>query len=257
MKNYNFKGYNMRRPTAAGNWKMNGLRENFDDILLIDAASKHVNCDVILCVPDTLIKEMSERTNNIFTGSQNCHCNKSGAFTGDISAEMIKDAGATHVIVGHSERRVNYNENNHQIREKANIALKNKLKAIVCIGETLTERETGVTLDIVKRQLVDSLPLEISDETIIVAYEPVWAIGTGLTPSIEQIKEVHDFIRIELENNFGAKIGQSINILYGGSMNAKNVDEISAIKNVDGGLVGGASLKADSFIPIINALSLD
>jgi triosephosphate isomerase len=170
---------------------------------------------------------------------------------------MIKDAGATHVIVGHSERRVNYNENNHQIREKANIALENKLKAIVCIGETLTERKTGVTLDIVKRQLVDSLPLEISGETIIVAYEPVWAIGTGLTPSIEQIKEVHDFIRIELENNFGAKIGQSINILYGGSMNAKNVDEISAIKNVDGGLVGGASLKADSFIPIINALSLD
>ena len=251
------KGYNMRRPTAAGNWKMNGLRENLNDILIIDAASKNVNCDVILCVPDTLIKEMSERTNNIFTGSQNCHIETSGAFTGDISAEMIKDAGASHVIVGHSERRVNYNENNNLIREKTQIALKNELKAIVCIGETLTERETGVTLDIIKRQLKDSLPVKISGEDIIVAYEPVWAIGTGLTPSIEQIKEVHDFIRVELENNFGEKIGQSINILYGGSMNAKNVDEISAVENVDGGLVGGASLKADSFIPIINALSLD
>jgi triosephosphate isomerase len=247
----------MRRSIAAGNWKMNGLRENFNDILLIDAASENVNCDVILCVPDTLIREMSEKTKNIFSGGQNCHIEASGAFTGDISAEMIKDAGASHVIVGHSERRVNYNENNNLIKSKAQTALNEGLKAIICIGETLKERETGITLDIIKKQLLDSLPQEITGETIIIAYEPVWAIGTGLTPSIEQITEVHDFIRAELENNYGKKIGHSVNILYGGSMNAKNAHEISAIENVDGGLVGGASLKAESFIPIINALNLN
>ena len=247
----------MRRSIAAGNWKMNGLRENFNEISLIDAASEDVNCDVILCVPDTLIREMSKQTKNIFSGGQNCHIETSGAFTGDVSAEMIKDAGASYVIVGHSERRVNYNENNNLIKSKAQAALNEGLKTIVCIGETLTERETGVTLDIIKKQLLESLPQEITGETIIIAYEPVWAIGTGLTPSIEQITEVHDFIRSELENNFGQLVGQSINILYGGSMNAKNVGEISAIENVDGGLVGGASLKADSFIPIINALSLN
>jgi triosephosphate isomerase len=247
----------MRRSIAAGNWKMNGLRENFNEILLIDAASENVNCDVILCVPDTLIREMSEKTKNIFSGGQNCHIEASGAFTGDISAEMIKDAGASHVIVGHSERRVNYNENNNLIRSKAQTALNVGLKAIICIGETLKERETGITLDIIKKQLLESLPQEITGETIIIAYEPVWAIGTGLTPSIEQITEVHDFIRAELENNYGKKIGHSVNILYGGSMNAKNAHEISAIENVDGGLVGGASLKAESFIPIINALNLN
>ena len=247
----------MRRSIAAGNWKMNGLRENFNDILLIDAASEDVNCDVILCVPDTLIREVSEKTKNIFSGGQNCHIEASGAFTGDISAEMIKDAGASHVIVGHSERRVNYNENNNLIKSKAQTALNEGLKAIICIGETLKERETGITLDIIKKQLLDSLPQEISGETIIIAYEPVWAIGTGLTPSIEQITEVHDFIRAELENNYGKKIGHSVNILYGGSMNAKNAYEISAIENVDGGLVGGASLKAESFIPIINTLNLN
>jgi len=247
----------MRRSIAAGNWKMNGLRENFNEILLIDAASENVNCDVILCVPDTLIREISEKTKNIFSGGQNCHIEASGAFTGDISAEMIKDAGASHVIVGHSERRVNYNENNNLIKSKAQIALNEGLKAIICIGETLKERETGITLDIIKKQLLESLPQEITGETIIIAYEPVWAIGTGLTPSIEQITEVHDFIRAELENNYGKKIGHSVNILYGGSMNAKNAHEISAIENVDGGLVGGASLKAESFIPIINALNLN
>ena len=247
----------MRRSIAAGNWKMNGLRENFNEILLIDAASENVNCDVILCVPDTLIREISEKTKNIFSGGQNCHIEASGAFTGDISAEMIKDAGASHVIVGHSERRVNYNENNNLIKSKAQTALNEGLKAIICIGETLKERDTGITLDIIKKQLLDSLPQEITGETIIIAYEPVWAIGTGLTPTIEQITEVHDFIRAELENNYGKKIGHSVNILYGGSMNAKNAHEISAIENVDGGLVGGASLKAESFIPIINALNLN
>jgi len=192
----------MRRSIAAGNWKMNGLRENFNEILLIDAASENVNCDVILCVPDTLIREVSEKTKNIFSGGQNCHIEASGAFTGDISAEMIKDAGASHVIVGHSERRVNYNENNNLIKSKAQTALNEGLKAIICIGETLKERDTGITLDIIKKQLLDSLPQEITGETIIIAYEPVWAIGTGLTPSIEQITEVHDFIRAELENNY-------------------------------------------------------
>ena len=247
----------MRRSIAAGNWKMNGLRENFNEISLIDAASEDVNCDVILCVPDTLIREMSVQTKNIFSGGQNCHIETSGAFTGDVSAEMIKDAGASYVIVGHSERRVNYNENNNLIKSKAQTALNEGLKAIICIGETLKERDTGITLDIIKKQLLDSLPQEINGETIIIAYEPVWAIGTGLTPTIEQITEVHDFIRAELENNYGKKIGHSVNILYGGSMNAKNAHEISAIENVDGGLVGGASLKAESFIPIINALNLN
>ena len=219
----------MRRSIVAGNWKMNGLRKNLNEILLIDSASENVNCDVILCVPDTLIREISEKTKNIFSGGQNCHIETSGAFTGDISAEMIKDAGASHVIVGHSERRVNYNENNNLIKSKAQTALNEGLKAIVCIGETLTERENGITLDIIKKQLLESLPQEITGESIIIAYEPVWAIGTGLTPSIEQIIEVHDFIRAELENNYGNKTGHSVNILYGGSMNAKNAHEISAV----------------------------
>ena len=195
----------MRRSIVAGNWKMNGLRKNLNEILLIDSASENVNCDVILCVPDTLIREISEKTKNIFSGGQNCHIETSGAFTGDISAEMIKDAGASHVIVGHSERRVNYNENNNLIKSKAQAALNEGLKAIICIGETLKERETGITLDIIRKQLLDSLPQEITGETIIIAYEPVWAIGTGLTPSIEQITEVHDFIRAELENIYGKK----------------------------------------------------
>ena len=244
----------MRRPIAAGNWKMNGLKKHKDEILDIDNASRKANCDVILCVPSTIISEISKITKSIFMGGQNCHTEKNGAFTGDISAEMLKDAGASHVIVGHSERRVNYGETNNNIRTKTQIALENDLKAIVCIGETLSEREDGTTLDVIKKQLIESLPTEIIGENIIVAYEPIWAIGTGLTPTIHQITEVHDFIRIELVQSFGNDTGQSINILYGGSMNAKNVKEISAILNVDGGLVGGASLKADSFVPIINAL---
>ena len=168
---------------------------------------------------------------------------------------MINDAGAQYVILGHSERRADNGETDTLVRDKTKTAWAADLKAIVCVGETLDQRKSSNTLDIIGAQLATSIPDLATGENLVVAYEPVWAIGTGLTPTTYQIGEVHDFIRMRLERRFGEGVGRSVRILYGGSMNPKNVDDIAAVSNVDGGLVGGASLKATDFIPIINALS--
>jgi triosephosphate isomerase len=244
----------MRRKMAAGNWKMNGLQANLSEVAAMNAAASASDCDVLLCVPATLISAMDDTAPDVITGAQDCHQNTSGAHTGEVSAEMICDAGAEYVILGHSERRSDNGETNKCVREKTNTAWAAGLKAIVCVGETLDQRKSSNTLDIIGGQMAASIPDMATGENLVVAYEPVWAIGTGLTPTTDQIGEVHDFIRMRLERRFGEGVGRSVRILYGGSMNPKNVAEISAVSNVDGGLIGGASLNAADFIPIIKAL---
>jgi len=244
----------MRRKLAAGNWKMNGLQEKLSEVTNLNATAAGADCEVLLCVPATLIAPMAQVTDGVKVGGQTCHHAGSGAHTGEISAEMIKDAGAEYVILGHSERRTDNGETDADVRDKTNMAWQADLKAIVCVGETLDQREAHNTLDIIGGQLAGSIPDLATGENLVVAYEPVWAIGTGLTPTTDQIGDVHDFIRMRLEKRFGEGVGRSVRILYGGSMNPKNVDEISKVSNVDGGLVGGASLKAADFAPIIKAL---
>jgi len=244
----------MRKPMVAGNWKMNGLRANLSEVAAIDQAAAKANCDVILCVPATLISQLALKAKNIFIGGQTCHNEASGAHTGDISAEMLQDTGAQYVILGHSERRIDHAEKDESIQQKVLVAWQFWLKAIVCIGETLDQRDSKITLGVIGKQLLNSIPDSVSGENLVIAYEPIWAIGTGLTPTTDQISEVHNFIRVSLEHRFGDQLGHSINILYGGSMNGENVAEISAIPDVDGGLVGGASLKAQNFIPIIESI---
>lgn len=245
----------MRRKLAAGNWKMNGLRENLQEIKDLSEVSKASNCDVLVCPPATLISEMVGISDHIAVGGQNCHMANSGAHTGDISADMLADCGAKYVILGHSERREDCGETDEIVREKAKAAWAAGLTAIVCIGESLAQREASNTIDIIGGQLAGSVPDKATGENLVVAYEPIWAIGTGLTPTLDQIGEVHDFIRARLERRFGTGVGRSVRILYGGSMNPKNATDIATVSNVDGGLVGGASLKAADFSHVIKALS--
>ncbi|MCP5088890.1 MAG: triose-phosphate isomerase [Rhodobacteraceae bacterium] len=246
----------MRRKIAAGNWKMNGLREALREVEGLHSANPNPDCEVIICPPATLIRSMVKTcdTMNINVGGQDCHENSSGAHTGDISAEMLADTGATHAILGHSERRDAYGESSTLVRAKTRAAWNAGLVAIVCVGETLEEREAANTLDIVGGQLAGSIPDAATAENLIVAYEPVWAIGTGKTPTLNDIGEVHDFIRMRLERRFGEGVGRSVRILYGGSMKPENAADIAAVSNVDGGLVGGASLKAPDFSRIVAAL---
>jgi triosephosphate isomerase len=246
----------MPKKLAAGNWKMNGLRQALDEVRALHNACPAPNCDVVICPPATLLRSMAKVCDEmaIEVGGQDCHESTFGAHTGDISAPMIADTGATYVILGHSERRANHQETNTQIRAKTRAAWDARLVAILCIGETLDEREADNTLDIVGGQMASSVPDGATAENLVVAYEPVWAIGTGRTPSLAEIAEVHDFIRARLINRFGP-IGNHMRILYGGSMNPNNAAEIAAIANVDGGLVGGASLKASDFSAIVQALS--
>ncbi|MBS8229274.1 triose-phosphate isomerase, partial [Vannielia litorea] len=187
-------------------------------------------------------------------GGQYCHAAASGAHTGDISAAMLADAGVTHVILGHSERRQDHDEHNEHIRAKANTALAEGITCVICVGESEAERDASNTLDIIGGQLSGSIPDGVTGQSLVVAYEPIWAIGTGRTPTLDQIGEVHDFIRMRLERRFGAGVGRSTRILYGGSVKPGNAAEIFAVSNVDGALVGGASLKATDFSAIISAL---
>lgn len=244
----------MRRKLAAGNWKMNGLQESLHEINLLSDIANLSTCEVLICPPATLLHNMSTISENIFVGGQTCASTVSGAHTGDISAQMIADSGATYVILGHSERRSDHGETDADVHAKTTAAWDAGLSAIVCIGESLSEREATKTLDIIGGQLSASLPDNATGKNLVIAYEPIWAIGTGLTPTLDQISEVHDFIRTYLENRFGNDIGSSVRILYGGSMNPKNAADIANISNVDGGLVGGASLKASDFSQIIKAL---
>ncbi|PIE14329.1 MAG: triose-phosphate isomerase [Rhodobacterales bacterium] len=246
----------MRTKLAAGNWKMNGLLGSMVEIDALLHKHPAPGCEVLICPPATMIAAMAASIDQgpILTGGQDCHSATSGAHTGDISAQMLADAGASHVIVGHSERRQDHGESNEDVRNKARAAMQAGLVAIVCCGETDAEREAQNTLEIISGQLASSIPDNATGENLVVAYEPVWAIGTGKVPSLNQIGEVHDFIRTKLERRFGAGVGRSVRLLYGGSVKPDNAAEIFAVSNVDGALVGGASLKAEDFSQIITAL---
>ncbi len=241
-------------PLVAGNWKMNGTAATLEEPRRLAAlvAEAKPRCAVLLCPPATLLARMKValKDSAIEVGGQDCHWEASGAHTGDISAEMLKDAGATAVIVGHSERRANHGEPDEMVRRKAAAVHRAALIAIVCIGETLEERQTGKTLAVVSRQLKGSLPEGVTAANTVIAYEPVWAIGTGLTPTTEEVAEVHAHIRADLQNLVGGE-GASVRILYGGSVKPSNATELMAAPNVNGALVGGASLKASDFIGII------
>lgn len=244
----------MRKKLAAGNWKMNGLKASLTEVEALIAAHPAPACEVLLCPPATLVSAMAElAAGRIAVGGQDCHPKVSGAHTGDISAAMLKDAGASHVILGHSERRADHAETDALVCAKSEAALAEGLTAVICVGETEAERDAGATLAVVGRQLAGSVPAQATAATVVIAYEPVWAIGTGRTPTLEQIAEVHDFIRAELVGRFGAE-GDGVRLLYGGSVKPANAAEIFAVSNVDGALVGGASLKAADFGAIVAAL---
>ncbi len=243
-------------PLIAGNWKMNGLRAALAEI---DTLQEKITatpplCDIVICPPATLLNEMAARFSKsaMAFGGQDCHSADTGAHTGDISASMLADAGAQYVIIGHSERRTDHGERNADIAAKASAAHKAGLKTIICIGETLAQREEGITLDITAAQLAGSLGESCTADNIIIAYEPVWAIGTGLTPSRTQIATVHAAIREKLIEFFG-DAGANIHSLYGGSVKPNNAAEILNIPHVTGALVGGASLKAQDLYGIISA----
>ncbi|PTV71211.1 triose-phosphate isomerase [Agrobacterium pusense] len=245
------------RPLVAGNWKMNGTRASLDQIKAMAEGVKGAlseKVDALICPPSTLLYVATALCDDspLMIGAQDCHQNASGAHTGDISAEMIADCFGTHVIVGHSERRTDHAETDHLVRAKASAAQAADLIAIVCIGETADERKAGQTLDILKRQLAGSLPDEATAENTVIAYEPVWAIGTGLTPTTQDVREAHAFMRDELVKRFG-DAGKTMRILYGGSVKPANALELMGVENVDGALIGGASLKASDFLSIYAA----
>jgi triosephosphate isomerase (TIM) len=241
------------RPLIAGNWKMNGLKSSIVefDAMLAGASALAAKADLLVCPPATLICGFADkaRGSKLVVGAQDCHPKASGAHTGDISAEMLADAGARAVIVGHSERRADHGESDALVRQKAEAAWRAGLPAIVCIGETREQRDAGQTLDICGGQLKGSLPDGSTGANMVVAYEPVWAIGTGLTPTAKDVEEVHRFIRGVLAVRF-ADEGAKIRILYGGSVKPSNAAELMAVANVNGALVGGASLKAADFLAI-------
>lgn len=247
------------RPLVAGNWKMNGTRDSLDQI---KAMSEGVKGDLsekvesLICPPATLLYVATALCEDspLWIGAQDCHQNVSGAHTGEISAEMIADCFGTHVIVGHSERRTDHAETDHLVRAKAEAAHAAELTAIICIGETADERKGGQTLDILKRQLAGSVPDCADAENTVIAYEPVWAIGTGVTPTVENVAEAHAFLRTELTRRFGDE-GAKMRLLYGGSVKPSNARELMSVDNVDGALIGGASLKASDFLAIYNAYS--
>lgn len=244
----------MRRKLAAGNWKMNGTKASLAEVAALIAAHPAPRSEVLLCPPATLVAAMATAAaGKIAVGGQDCHMKASGAHTGDIAADMLADAGASHVILGHSERRADHGETSEIVCAKAVAARAAGLVAVVCVGETEAERDAGTTLAVVGAQLLGSVPEGATGADTVIAYEPVWAIGTGRTPTLEQIAEVHDFLRAELVARFGAE-GDAFRLLYGGSVKPSNATEIFATSNVDGALVGGASLKAADFGAILTAL---
>ena len=244
-------------PLIAGNWKMNGLSASLAEIAKLGALydpSLQQKTDLLICPPATLLagaKEIAAK-GKIALGGQNCHFLDFGPHTGDLSARMLKDAGASYVIVGHSERRQSYLETDEVVQAKAEAALHAGVTPIICVGETGAQRQAGVALAVVAEQIKASLPAQKSS-MIVVAYEPVWAIGTGLTPTSEEISEVHALARDTFKHLLGLAVGDQIRLLYGGSVSPANAQEILKLKNVDGALVGGASLRAEDFINIARA----
>ncbi|MDP4892120.1 triose-phosphate isomerase [Cypionkella sp.] len=241
---------------AAGNWKMNGSMAALAEVDALIAAHPAPACEMLLCPPTPLIAAMAARAEGsaLQVGGQDCHQNSSGAHTGDVSAAMLAEAGASHVILGHSERRADHGESSDLVRQKAEAALAAGLIAVVCLGETEAERDAGATLAVIGAQLDASIPAGSTAATVVIAYEPVWAIGTGRTPTLAQIAEVHGFLRARLAGLIGAEAA-GLRLLYGGSVKPSNAAEIFALPEVDGALVGGASLKAADFGAIVAALS--
>lgn len=243
------------RPLVAGNWKMNGLRDSLSELKAIAEGVQPLSAkiDTLICPPATLLYVSTALATDsaLKIGGQDCHVAKSGAHTGDISAEMIADCFGTFVIVGHSERRTNHGETDQLVCAKAEVAHASGLTAIVCIGETEAERKSGQTLDVLKRQLEGSVPHDATADNTVIAYEPVWAIGTGLTPTTADVEEAHAFMRAELVRRLGAE-GRKMRILYGGSVKPSNAKELMGVLNVDGALIGGASLKSADFLAICN-----
>lgn len=245
------------KPLVAGNWKMNGTMASLSELAAMQdgynatAQEKH---DMLVCVPFTLLSAAASLTKDgaINIGAQDCHANASGAHTGDTSVEMITDCGANAIIVGHSERRTDHGENDVIVLAKARGVLEAGQMAVICIGETEAERKGGKTLDVLKAQMAGSIPDNPGSGEIVVAYEPVWAIGTGMTPTASDVEEAHKFMRNELVSRFG-NAGSKIRLLYGGSVKPGNASELMGIENVDGALVGGASLKAEDFLGICQA----
>jgi triosephosphate isomerase (TIM) len=240
------------RPLIAGNWKMNGLKASWSEFEAMLAGSSEVSAkaDLLVCPPATLLAAFAAKaTKAVAVGAQDCHTKASGAHTGDISAEMLADAGASAIIVGHSERRAEHGETDAIVHQKTEAVWRAGLTAIVCIGETQGQRDAGQTLDICGGQLERSLPAASKADNLVVAYEPVWAIGTGLTPTVQDVEQVHKFIRDLLVQRFKDE-GARMRILYGGSVKPSNAAELMAVANVNGALVGGASLKAADFLAI-------
>jgi triosephosphate isomerase len=240
------------RPLIAGNWKMNGLRSSMVEFeaMIAGAAQVGAKADLLVCPPATLIAAFAGKSpRGVAIGGQDCHPEASGAHTGDISAEMLADAGASAVIVGHSERRADHGETDGLVRQKAQAAWRAGLMAVVCVGETQNHRDAGQTLEICGGQLQGSLPDGARADNLVVAYEPVWAIGTGVTPTTADVEQIHKFIREALSRRFSEE-GARMRILYGGSVKPSNAKELMAVANVNGALIGGASLKAADFLAI-------
>jgi triosephosphate isomerase len=250
----------MRIKVIAGNWKMNNdLKESKELIsnLFLGSKELNTNCEIVICPPYTSLSEASEliKGSKIKLGAQNLHQENNGAFTGEVSAQMLISSGCEYVVIGHSERRTIFGESDELINKKISMAIKNNLKPIFCVGELLEEREKNITGQVIKTQVLGGLK-GFSEEVLsdlIIAYEPVWAIGTGKTATPQQAEEVHVFIRKLIEDNFSAKFSENIRIIYGGSVKPDNSMDLLSQKNIDGALVGGACLSADSFLSIIKS----
>ncbi len=243
------------RKLAAGNWKMNGTNAALSEVTKLLAAHPNPVCEMLICPPATLIARMAAlATSPLLIGGQDCHANATGAHTGDISAAMLVDAGASHVILGHSERRTDHAETDAMVQAKTRAAHAAGLIAVVCLGETEAQRNAGTTLAVIGAQLAASLPESVNAANTVIAYEPIWAIGTGRTPTNAEIQEVHADLRARLIARFGTDANE-MRLLYGGSVKPSNASEIFALPHVDGALIGGASLKAADFGAIIAALA--
>ncbi len=244
------------RKLAAGNWKMNGTNASLSEVAALLKSHPNPVCEMLLCPPSPLLTRMQDLASGtqLRLGGQDCHAAPNGAFTGDVSADMLADAGASHVILGHSERRALHAETDVLVLAKAEAAHTAGLVAVICIGETEQQRDSGATLDVIGAQLLGSLPKGATSANVVIAYEPVWAIGSGRTPTLAEIADVHLFLRSRLTARMGAD-ALAVRLLYGGSVKPSNAAEIFAVANVDGALVGGASLKAADFGAIVEALS--
>ncbi|MCR9221886.1 MAG: triose-phosphate isomerase [Alphaproteobacteria bacterium] len=246
-----------RTPLIAGNWKMNGLSADgaaLAEAVAAGASSRAGGCEMLICPPATLLHPIAALLGEALKlGGQDCHAAASGAHTGDCSAEMLADAGCSYVIVGHSERRQHHGEDDAAVRAKAEAAHRAGLVAIVCVGETRAERDAGETLAVIARQIAGSVPPGARAADSVVAYEPVWAIGTGLTATPADAQTVHAHIRAELARSHGASVAEDMRLLYGGSMKPENAADLLAQPDIDGGLIGGASLKAPDFLAIADA----